>query len=40
MYETMGYIIRGDPNRNAVSRNDPDMMDQRRVELHAIRACW
>jgi hypothetical protein len=22
----MGYIIRGDPNRDAVSRNDPDMM--------------
>ena len=24
--ETMGYIIRRDPNRDAVSRNDPDMM--------------
>jgi len=24
--ETMGYIIRGDPNRDAVSSNDPDMM--------------
>src|SRR5918993_61211 len=24
--ETMSYIIRGDPNRDAVSSNDPDMM--------------